>query len=246
MYLIWRKKWIIPLLLIAFLAGCATLDKEESHLFDQVNYSEQISKREVTSEDDLNSPKKRARTVTVMRDSTFSINYLTIITRKKDGQGLYHLMENSVDTIQLSRTGDSFLTSENTINGTFVRPKTDFPIMERSRKIIFNSNGSCIETRARSGGDSPQNSSLHESKGEYRMINDTLNVTYYLGRTYVFGDRYNKGIEDIQWHVTQPISYQYLLNADSDSLFVVNKNTSKSELYLVAGDTVQVLPNKHD
>lgn len=239
------KRIILVYLLSALLGACVTIDKKESFLFEQISFEEQISKGEVKSDDYSDSPKRVDRQVSVRRDSLIQIIYTTKRTSKRDKQGVYTLEINSSDTTEIDPSLKHFVPSEVTIDGSFIRPKTDFPMIESSKKLIFNMDGTCIESSVRNCSDSPC-STLHERIGDYRMINDTLHVTFYLGRSWFSGHSHLIQLKDVQWHVTQPISYQYMLSSKLDSLMIYNDHSRTMDLFLVAGDTIRVTPNGID
>jgi uncharacterized protein YcfL len=246
------KKYFLFILTFLVTLSCSVIEKTEQRSIGSVIYKTQVSKKVVNNEDYSSTPKISEKSVILRQDSTFQIKYSTIKGLKKHKGEYYSYIENTVDTIKAANTNSLYIKTEYLLSGTFLAPKGQIPYSNFSdRGLKFLSDGSCTYTWISHCSDSPC-STTHQNRGEYKYVNDTIVVTYFLHR--FFGNNMIpaesntiKSINDVQWRVVEPTVLKYNLSKSNDTLFALD-DTRYSQIGTkwIINDTIKLLPTiKH-
>ena len=245
------KKHFLVILTFLGISSCSVLEQPEQSSIGAVLYETQVSKKIINNDEYSSTPKFSKKSVLFRMDSTFQIKYVTINGLEKHKGEYYSYTNNSVDTIRSTKIERSYVETEFLISGTFLVPKRQIPYSNFSdRGIAFLSDGSCIYTWVSHCSDSPC-STTRQNKGEYKYINDTLVVTYFLNRIFSnsmipIESNPVKSINDVQWRVVEPNALKYSLTKTKDTLIALDDSRYPHfGTKWIIHDTLKLLPTKN-
>lgn len=162
----------------------------------------------------------------------------------------YYYVENSVDTLRSTYFNSPYVETEFLLSGNFLPPKKQIPFTNfTDRGIAFQMDGSCIYTWTSHCSDSPC-STTRQNKGEYKYLNDTIIVTYFLNRfldnsMLPIEKNIIKTINDVEWRVIEPAVFKYQLSETKDTLFALNDSKySQIGTKWIINDAINLLPTK--
>lgn len=226
----------------------------ETLFFKQVTYTQKetrLSRKKYPFNPDekAREPLRLSREVVVIKDSTTKITYTWKERMKRHVKyGKFYLQKTTSDTtninVKANLTYSSYMFS-----GSFIAPENTIHTSRYSEKgITFNVDGSCVHTYGTTGSDTPI-SSLYQRLGEYKVLNDTIYIVYYLGKQKTrsinkFTDSTKSAsINELSWGVIKPYQVNYVLSDHNDSLRKISKDIFYK--YLIAKDTVRLLPTQN-
>jgi len=236
------------LLMSLLLSACTTITTE-TLFFEQLTYTEKSSfltrrKYRFNPDETAREPIRKASKMVLIKDSTTQLSYSFKERLKRSRKhGEFYLQKVDFDTSVVNKKA-TIVTSDFNLIGAYNPPKNVIRYSVFTGKgIVFKGDGSCIETYRTTQNETAY-SSLNRRLGEYKIVNDTLYIVYFLRKGYSSMFQRNnpsfKSIDDVSWSIMKPYCANYVMSAANDTLRLISKGIS-SEL-LVAADSVTLLP----
>lgn len=237
-------KQIICLILFSLILSACAVQTTDTFFFGQLTYTEKTSllsrkKYPFNPEEKAREPLRRYKKVVFIKDSTTQITY-TWKERKRNHikYGKFYHEKTTSDTSQIEVI-TNWLNSDYLLSGKFLPPDNAIPYSRYSEKgLTFLEDGSCIHAYQTNHSDSPS-SSFYQNLGEYKILNDTLHIVFFLGKNYFKSHNKlkesNQSFDVLPWRVIQPYQVSYVISSNNDTL----RKISKDIFYptLVAKDT---------
>lgn len=244
------KRHYLRVLTVIIISGCTVPKEAKEYCFGQIRYDQLISKKEIINDDYESVPHISKTKVTVLKDSFSKIVYSNKIIYRKYKDEYCLSVKNSSDTDRLTLIDNEYFKSDFQISGKFspIAQKPHFP-SGGYRGTVFHKDGSCVETWYKSYSDS-WGAIKSQSLGEYRYVQDTIYVTFFLNRSIRTNLRRSSdnallNINDIQWNVREPYSLKYTFSNNQDTLNkIYGSKYDKTFPYLVLSGTLKLLPTK--